>query len=33
MDQGEIVEEGTPDQLLTQPSSERLRSLLGLIAH
>jgi polar amino acid transport system ATP-binding protein len=33
MDQGEIVEEGTPDQMLTQPSSERLRSLLGLIAH
>ena len=33
MDKGEIVEDGTPDQLLTQPSSERLRSLLGLIAH
>jgi polar amino acid transport system ATP-binding protein len=33
MDEGEIVEDGTPDQLLTQPSSERLRSLLGLITH
>jgi polar amino acid transport system ATP-binding protein len=33
MDKGEIVEDGTPDQLLTQPSSERLRSLLGLITH
>jgi polar amino acid transport system ATP-binding protein len=33
MDKGEIVEDGTPDQLLTQPSSERLQSLLGLITH
>jgi polar amino acid transport system ATP-binding protein len=32
MDHWEIVEDGTPEQLLTQPSSERLRSLLGLIA-
>ena len=33
MDEGAIVEQGTPSQLLTQPRSERLRSLLGLIAH
>jgi len=33
MDDGAIVEQGAPAQLLTEPRSERLQSLLGLIAH
>ena len=31
MDEGRIIEEGTPDQIFNSPSNERLRSFLAKV--